>query len=64
MGSAVIKLTLMAGLLGLGLVAAGCIVAPPPHHDRHGHGYREPAPVVQPYCPAPRPNLYPPPFHR
>lgn len=62
MRSAVIKAMPMAGLLALGLVAAGCIVAPPHHHG--GRGYRGPAPVVQPYCPVPRPHPYPPPFRR
>lgn len=66
MGSAVIKGMLMAGVLALGLAAAGCIVAPPPYHGRHGHGYQEPVTVVRPgyLAPAPRPHLYPSPAHR
>jgi hypothetical protein len=54
------KAVLLAGLLAVGLGAVGCVVAPAPHHGGHGHGYRKPVKVVQPYWPAPRPRG----FHR
>lgn len=56
MGRGIVKGMLLAALLALGLGAGGCVVAPGPYHGGHGHGYRGPVTVVQPFCPAPAPR--------